>query len=547
MTRVGIAGNQRYFQLEDANGRVRPFFPSGHNFLSAPKDDQDVAFAASLGENVLRIWPDAGMTGRYDEQRLDLIFDAAAKHGLWLICTVFDAGPLTDLYSGRCRFLASGDTMFNPVCERPEDVFTNPAALETLKERLGFFLERWGSRDNIMAWEFNQMDGVYSAPEEAVTEWTTKVIAFLREWDEKKLGRARLVGVSSFDPFPSWDLFYNGAGVDFLAGHAYTDSVKSPVNSVDGAVHTGLGCRYALSRSRKPKPYLDTESGPMAHVFDWVLPRPPQTLIDELFGNMVWVHVAAGGAGHSITIPVSDRELRHPASGRRGSVIWNRLSPGQAQRLKALLAAVDGIDWVAWDPVDAATGGLVWAEPWEGWLFATSDRLTGETVGFLLQDTRKADAASTLRAAMEESGPCGPDDYNRRLFALDVWMWMARHVNLELTSYFTREQLGVIVRKTGQDNTIYPVACVKVDEILRKMKDVTRWDAALGKALEATAERVSPSLSFRGYPVGSYELTWVAPDSGQAVRTDRFTGPGADLKAPSFGRGLGFRIRRKPA
>jgi len=539
--RITVTPGGRYFQVEDGQGGAESFFPSGHNFLTAAKDDQDLRLAAELGENVIRIWPDAGLSGKYDVERLGLIFDGAARHGLWVLLTIFDAGPLTDLYSGRCRFLASKDTMFNGLCSRPEEVFTNPKAMTLFKERLGEFLDRWGDRDNIFGWEFNQMDGVYTVAEERVTAWVEDVIAFIKNYEEKRWGVTRPCGVSSFDPFPTWDLFYNGAGVDFLAGHAYTDSVKSPLNSVDGALHTAVGCRYALTRSRRPKPYLDTESGPMAHVFDWILPRPPQSLMDELYGNMIWAHVAAGGAGHSMFIPVSD-QLRHPTSDRRGSAIANRLSPGQAERLKVLLAQVAGTDWRAFDPVDAAATGEISAGDWGGWVLATRDRRTGLTFGYLLQDTRLSDAAAVVRAALDEKGPCGPEDYNRRLFSLDVWMGFVRQANLELTSFFTHEQLGVIVRASREDNHIYPYACVKVDEILAKMKAVTRWDASLANLVQAESGQVAPSLRFSGYPAARFEVSWVDPAGGQILRADQVNGPDMTLTAPRFGRSLAFKV-----
>ena len=279
----------------------------------------------------------------------------------------------------------------------------------------------------------------------------------------------------------------------------------------------------------------------MAHVFDWILPRPPQSLMDELYGNMIWAHVAAGGAGHSMFIPVSD-QLRHPTSDRRGSAIANRLSPGQAERLKVLLAQVAGTDWRAFDPVDAATTGEISAADWGGWVLATRDRRTGLTFGYLLQDTRLSDAAAVVRAALDEKGPCGPEDYNRRLFSLDVWMGLVRQANLELTSFFTHEQLGVIVRASREDNHIYPYACVKVDEILAKMKAVTRWDASLANLVQAESGQVAPSLRFSGYPAARFEVCWVDPAGGQIPRRDQMSGPEFTLTAPRFGRSLAFKV-----
>jgi mannan endo-1,4-beta-mannosidase len=221
----------------------------------------------------------------------------------------------------------------------PGSFCTSPAALEVQKARIAFFVDRWGGSPAIFGYElFNELHPAWGGQPGDQYRWVTEVARFVRERETARWGRRHLLTVSSFggNPFPEYqDLVFCHPALDFASTHVYAfGAVDNPQNTIDCALVMRDAVAFAVSRMREPRPYTDTESGPI-HRFMDLGETLPEAFDDEYFHNMSWAHLATGGAGGGMRWPFRDP---------------HRLTAGMHAVQRGLSRFLPAIDWVRFAP-----------------------------------------------------------------------------------------------------------------------------------------------------------------------------------------------------
>jgi hypothetical protein len=533
---IQVAPHGRYFQFEDGT----PFVPVGHNNVYQITEEI-VKVARESGENTIRIWFHwDGADGTPDYDKLDHLLELAEQYDIYIMVAVFDDAPFTDLFSGRCRF-NEGRTMYNGICARPEEFLTSPKAIDLQKQCIRYLVDRWGHSPRIFAWELmNQIDALYRAGEEEMAFWVNTIGAYFEQYELEKWGKAHLRSISSHDPVPTFDFFYNSPNIDFIAGHVYPESVKALLNTIDAALHINRTIKLSLSKMKVSRPYIDTENGPLAHVFDPSFARPPDEVLDEWFHNMSWAHLVSGGAGSGFTLPVADR-MRPSPGGRLRSGLGDRLSPAQAQSQRAMVRFCRHIDWTSFNAtnadehVEVDLSEVIPMTCWDGtWM-----------VAWLLRDTRVADSIEIIKKTMAENDITTPENQHSRLFALDVWDWLAKKTDFEPQSWHKRLAVSVLLKQGQEEERAMSLACRRIDESLAKFAFLTERDPALQKLWQngRGPALIQPRVTFSGFADEEHQVTWFDDTTGEPIRTDLTSGSRFCLMAPAFSRHIAVLVR----
>jgi len=527
---VRVAETRRYFEFEDGT----PFVPFGYNLVRGI-NDETLADLASSGGNAVRVWLDRGCTGRTDPAAVERLLDLAERKGFLVVFTIFEAAALTDLFAGRCRF-DEGRTAFNDVCGRAREVFTEPRALDVQRRLIRFIVDRWGGHPSIFAWELmNQMDGVYEATGEELGRWTESTGAYIRDLEVERWGKAHLRSVSSFDPVPSHSFFYRSPAVDFIAGHMYCESVNAPLNVVDGALHTNRAIRLNLARCGYDRPFLDTENGPLAHLFVEGFPRPSGPDFDEWYHNLIWAGVASGAAGPGFTIPVA---LYDPPGERRTPWALNALPEGQARYLEGLRRFCDRVEWGGFRSIN--TDRSVRVEPRSVRPMACSDGR--QAVVWLLRDTRVEDAVRVVEGAPAGPGLTSHENQWERLCVLDSWAWLFERTDADPKSWHSRNQIFVLLGK-GTEEAAW-TAFRKIDESIEKFSTLAGLDPEVSELLErgGEVEPLRAEVEVSGLRGSNHRVVWFDDDDGSVVGEERAAGETVRLVTPPFHRHMALLI-----
>ncbi len=342
---VRLSDSGRYFQLEDGTD----FLPIGHNEgVDWPFLERIYPFHAGYdpvqtreyfnmlhdhGVNVIRIMTEAPASalkpggiqmenpvGAFDPDTvlfLDHLFELAADYRIYLMITPYDTFWMNKTWN---------DSPYNP--ERggpvhdPHDFLTSDACFEYQQARWKFLIDRYGNSDYVFAWDLlNELDIWWDSSEEEELAWVDRMTSFLQHYERQRWGKNHLVCISTAASNPSTGgalnfAVYRHPNVDFPTTHMYYPDVSDPPDAIAPAlaVHAGTKFQIAQIPTGDPRPYLDSESGP---IDDWPQPR---ALDDEIFHNMTWAHLAAGGAGgglrwpyrndpHSLTDTMHDYQL----------------------------------------------------------------------------------------------------------------------------------------------------------------------------------------------------------------------------------------------
>jgi hypothetical protein len=476
----------------------------------------------------LRVWTDYYETGELDVQALRSIRGWAERLGLRLLLVLFSPARLTDIYEPESRF-DLGLTPFNAICRRPEDVVREPAALDVLVARCRAILDVFGDSPALFAWELvNQTDDLYQIGTAEMADFIRRFADRVRA-EDARVGATRLLTATSFQPAPpAWLLTMDE--LDFDGFHAYARSVHDPVNRVDGAVHVGVAIRYALAAQARPRPVLDTESGPIAHIFDPGMPRPDPAFRAELAHNLRWAHLAAGGAGTGLHISANDEgqaATRRVPLSRLG---WQPLT-GELASINAIArtwALAPGHGPVRNLAADLTTGPGV---------FGFASATAGRAIGWLLRDTRTRDLAADVERALA-AGPTEPGTLDARLLALDAWLEAYQRVSLDPLDQYSRKAIGMLLRQGASG---LRRAGELIDEGLTHLDQVTRQVAPglldAGDAAPAPAE-----VTLGGLADGRHRLRWVDDTSGEVVAEAEAAGPTIRAQSPPFDRHLAFVV-----
>jgi len=237
---ISLSENQRYFQYPGG----LTFVPIGHNhnsqegfsYLQDPqKVDSYFEYMHQHGENVVRILLDgAGDTlvetsvGEFSPQvikAMDTVLQAAEKHQIYIIAALW-------------FWLKDDDPVFRPVwdkhpyninfdsneglVEHPEDLLTDTKAIEAAKNRLRFFVERWGASPNIFSWElFNEFDAMGTM--ETQNRYLQELGDYGKDLEMQLYSEHHLrsTSISNAGKFDSGSGMYTSPALDFTSYHTY--------------------------------------------------------------------------------------------------------------------------------------------------------------------------------------------------------------------------------------------------------------------------------------------------------------------------------------
>lgn len=325
---VRLSDSGRYFQLEDGadfvpigqnEGVDWPYlanlYPRGRQY--APETTRDYfSTLHDSGVNVIRIMTEAPAAllnpggiqmedpvGTFDPNMidfLDLLFELAADYRIYLMITPYDTFWMNNVWD---------QSPYNPDLGGPvhakEDFLTTDACFQYQKERWKFLIDRYGSSDFVFAWDIlNEFDIWWGSNEEEELAWVDRMTSFIRRYERERWGKNHLVCTSTAAADPSTGgalnyAVYRHPNVDFPTTHMYYGRVNDPPDAIAPALAVNAGMRRQLAQvpASDPRPYLDSESGP---IDNWPLPR---AFDEEVFHNMIWAHLASGGAGSGLRWP----------------------------------------------------------------------------------------------------------------------------------------------------------------------------------------------------------------------------------------------------
>ncbi|MBL8160402.1 MAG: cellulase family glycosylhydrolase [Anaerolineae bacterium] len=252
----------------------------------------------------------------------------AEEHGLYLLLTPYDTFWQARNWG---RYPYNGE--LGGPCATPNDWLTARPCIDAHKARWRFILDRWGGSPNIFAWDImNEIDIWWSATTDEIRAYIDEMAAFIRDYEMQRWGRTHLLTVSSAAAIPEGELgriIYQHPLLDFANTHLYIGpDIKSPDDPVGAGPMMAGGVTLSLQSIDEPRPYMDTESGPIDR---WI--ADPQ-FDAEYHHNMSWAHLAAGGAGSGMRWPYTTPH-------------W--ILPEMRDNLLALARFAAAVDWANFD------------------------------------------------------------------------------------------------------------------------------------------------------------------------------------------------------
>jgi len=374
---ISVADNKGYFQSCDGT----PFVPIGHNdtldlklFLDTERLDQYLSYMKANGENLLRVMLDGGgkslielRVGEFNPElvaALDNLINAAEKHEIYLILSIWISffednilWPMFKPYWDKHPYNINFDPEKGLV-EYPTELLTDETAITAEKNRMRFFIERWGASNSIFAWElWNEFNTVGSVSEQ--NHWIDEIGSFSRTLEMQLYGQHHLRTVSTASPVFGTDEagIYSSTELDFASYHTY-DTTGIKVNPYEGL--PGFSridpIKYFMfiyenavltSQKASDRPFLGTEDWGIIWDPNGYLPWPlnqaygdySREQLDDSFIGSAWASVMGGGAGASLRWPCSPPFQESNPEGYRA------LSTGMYQAQKALNTVLSDIDW----------------------------------------------------------------------------------------------------------------------------------------------------------------------------------------------------------
>jgi mannan endo-1,4-beta-mannosidase len=408
---VRVAPGGRSFVTEDGE----PFLVIGHNEAlpwpplrpllgrrDLPAVESYLTFLAAQGVTVLRImledceeaaWFFEDPADRPRPEAVQMWDDLIAlceRTGLRLLVVLWDTFHLFLGWS-RHPYARPGSGF-----DGPGSFCVSPSAFEVQTQRVAFFIDRWGGSPAVFGYDlFNELHPAWGGQPGDQYRWVTEMARFVRERELARWGKSHLLTVSSFggNPFPEYqELVFCHPALDFASTHVYAfGAVDNPQNTIDCALVMRDAVAFGVSRMREPRPYTDTESGPI-HRFMDLRETLPEAFDDEYFHNMSWAHLATGGAGGGMRWPFRDPHCLTPE--------MHAVQRGMSRFLPAL-------DWVRFSPepwnhrMRVVTRGAADAGADTARLpvlpFGCGDRR--QALAWLLRDTRVIGLETVLPAA----------------------------------------------------------------------------------------------------------------------------------------------------
>lgn len=259
----------------------------------------------------------------------DDLLALAEEYDIYLMLTPYDTYWMNYNFERNAYNQKNG----GPVDTR-HDFLTEAECFAYQKQRMAFLIDRYGDSDHIFAWDFmNELNIWWDSSEAEELAFTNKMTAWIAQYERQKWGKNHLICISTAGPEHAGDLgyaVYQHPNVDFPTTHFYygdhtppwpsQPSVANPETApgsgifdwITPVVQVNTGIKYALNQipESDPRPFLDSESGPITYYgggdSDPTLePRPlPQPFDDTYFHFMTWAHLASGGAGGGLRWPM---------------------------------------------------------------------------------------------------------------------------------------------------------------------------------------------------------------------------------------------------
>lgn len=382
---IGYNHNPDWPEFEPANPLAPNYDPE--------RVDRYFAHLHDMGVNLVRLMVETPPTGNLEDavgtispehvRWLDRIFLNARRQGIKLMVTPYDTFWMNLRADASPYWAENGGPIRNKI-----DFYTKPELLRAQERRMRFLIDRYGNTGDVFCWEImNEADLWWGANAQQLATWSHAMARYVRDYERRKWGRNHMVTMSAAASEPKGamaTLFYRSPDFDFATTHLYIGASRAPTEPLEPALNAAEGVRYALSQIRDDRPYLDGENGPIDR---WIASA---ALDDAVFHNMIWAHLAAGGAGSGLRWP-----YRNP----------HHLTEGMLASLRAMRTFADAVDWAAMagarQPVTvsarvsagigSAKAALVWAAEaaetlrvdWAGGRFRYRifDTLTGKWVG----------------------------------------------------------------------------------------------------------------------------------------------------------------------
>lgn len=273
--------------------------------------------------------------GRFQPNMVQLwddLFALCEQYGLRVLLTPYD----TFWMWIRWRHHPYNHAQGGPCSDRSRWLLC-PDTLAAIKNRLAFAAERWGGSGALFAWDlWNEIHpGHAQGRTEGFYDFVSEISNHLREVETRLYGRSHLQTVSLFGPVlydhPAVaDVIFRHPQLDFATTHFYdTATINHPKDTVGSAICTGALVREALEHLHSPKPFFDSEHGPI-HTFKDRHRTLPEPFDDEYFRHIQWAHLASGAAGGGMRWP-----NRHP----------HVLTHGMRAAQQSLAAFAQLIDW----------------------------------------------------------------------------------------------------------------------------------------------------------------------------------------------------------
>lgn len=139
---------------------------------------------------------------------------------------------------------------------------------------------------------------------------------------------------------------------------------------------------FARIDPANPRPYMDTENGPLGFWINNVGSIFPQ---DREYQKLLsWTNAASGAAGSGMRWP-------YPQYGFDGAMSLNSLSPAMEDDLAALAKVTSEVDWTRIDALPATTTQFSVDKQ----LFSTAVRDKEQMLGYIARDSRVEGAPTT--------------------------------------------------------------------------------------------------------------------------------------------------------
>jgi hypothetical protein len=518
--------------------------------------------------------------GRYsldNAWRLDRVLELARQNGIYVMLCLGYHGELQDqkdYFGSQCWDQSPYNTAQGGPCATPADFWVNEDARRLYKQRLRYYLARWGADPNVLSFEFwNEVN--------APAPWVSEMATYLGENDIHAHLRTTTYG---------GDATWNLAGMDYSQNHHYGSDEDCP----DAAPIIYSTSMDWTEKYRKP--FMMGEFG-----IDWKTSdtaHDPKGIGTNMH-NGLWAAVAGRSFGAAAlwywdgyVDPLSMYPQFTSVASFASLVDWTRFKPARVEadplryvrppdkREFADVTIVPADDWRKQADVEAVVGpdgNLVGTRP-SAFLFSRGKpdvgspmrgRFTTEAAGRARVVVGRVSALATLSVVLDgqevlrqeyKCGPPGEGRYKKSEW-LEQWkLWQSTFDEEVAFDVPEGEHMLELSCADGDWMTVAKVVLPGVRDMALPQVDAWLladdglaigwlhdresiwWSDRDGKTLK---EHAPMRLIFRGLRDGSYRALWYdtwAGKPGQAEEV-RVEGGRLELATPPFKRDIALIVK----